>query len=191
MNKIVLPFTLFVIAVGLFFSYTKPALDAVEALKVQEDRIKNVLTSSQKLEDQRSLLVGRLAGISKVERERLENMILPDTIDVVRFIIHLDMLAGRSGLMVRSFSFPKVAESKTTSSSEMSVAEALFTIDTIGKYEQFKTFVQNIEKSAVLTDITSVRVDVPPDIVGTGEKTVPQARDSQVYTVGLKTYWLP
>jgi hypothetical protein len=125
MNKIVLPFTLFVIAVGLFFSYTKPALDAVEALKVQEDRIKNVLTSSQKLEDQRSLLVGRLAGISKVERERLENMILPDTIDVVRFIIHLDMLAGRSGLMVRSFSFPKVAESKTTSSSEMSVAEAL------------------------------------------------------------------
>jgi hypothetical protein len=191
MNKVIFPFTLFVVAVGLFFSYTDPALDAVDALKIQEERIKKVLASTQQLEEQQGVLVGKVAGISRKDRDRLETMILPDNIDVVRYIIHLDALAGKSGLLIRSFSFPKISDSASKpSSAEQKVGEALFTVDAVGTYTAFKNFLTQIEKSAVLTDIISLRVDVPPQIIVPGEQLKVSTVDSQVYTLGLKTYWL-
>ncbi len=191
MDKVVLPFILFTISIGLFFSYIRPAVDVLKALNVQEERVTQVLKDSKDFEKKRDALLAE--RISKDEDSRLKS-ILPDTIDVVRFIIHLDDLAKQNGILIRSFTFPRMdlRSSGDASADDMQVMNALFTLDVETTYDQFKSFLMDIEKSAALMDVVSLNIDVPAEltIVG-GEKDRPVGGSKkQVYTLGIQRYWL-
>ncbi|MBP9749182.1 MAG: hypothetical protein KBD21_00360 [Candidatus Pacebacteria bacterium] len=196
MDKVVLPFALMTVTVGLVFSYILPAVDAYKALNVQEERVTKVLDDSRTFQEKLETLIMQRASIPDEKRKRLEQMILPDHLDVVRFIIQLDMLASKNGVQVRSFAFPRVAETANTAEKAAEgaqVSSALFTIDMQTNYQQFKRFLQDIEQSAKLMDVVSLNVDVPSTIFvkeGGSERLTEITSNTQVYTLGIHTYWL-
>lgn len=196
MDKVVLPFALMTVTIGLVFSYILPAVDAYKALNVQEERITQVLNDSRTFKEKFEALNMQRVSISEENKERLEHMILPDHLDVVRFIIHLDMLAKNNGVQVRSFAFPRIAERADSSEKDAEgtqVSSALFTIDMQTNYSQFKSFLQDVEQSAKLMDVVSLRVDVPSAIFlkeDGGERLTGIASKEQIYTLGIHTYWL-
>lgn len=187
MNQIVLPFTFIALSIGLFFSYTQPAYEALQALQEQETRIASVLKKANDLSQSIDVLQRKKASIPQADWEQIQS-ILPDNIDVVGSIIHFDNLARRAGVQLRSFSFPRIPES--VPDTEPSVSSAVFTLDTIGTYERFKSFLRSLETSAQLADISSLRVDVAPEVESEeGVQTAGTA--AQVYTLSLTTYWMP
>jgi len=186
MNQIVLPFAFAALAIGLFFSYTQPAYEALQAFQEQESRVSDVLMDARQLSQTVDQLQRKRASILKDDWDRIYS-ILPDNIDVVGSIIHFDNLARRSGIQLRSFSFPQVGHD---SSDAEGVSSAVFTLDCIGTYDQFKSFLRSLETSAQLADITSLRIDVAPD-VKTEEGAVRTGPSAQVYTVSITTYWMP
>lgn len=194
MDKVVLPFILFTISVGLFFSYIRPAIDVLGALSAQEDRVTQVLENSKNFERKRDALSAERDTISREKEARLKS-ILPDSIDVVRFIIHLDDLAKQHGILIRSFTFPRMGLRDTQAggtAQESGVVSALFTLDVLTTYDQFKGFLKDIEKSSALMDVVSLGIDVPAELplpAGSKEPAETTAK-KQVYTLGIQRYWL-
>jgi hypothetical protein len=190
MSKVIAPFIFLAIAAGLFFSYTKPAYQALQALQAQEERIDDILVKSGDLQRQRDELWAQYLSFRSVDRERLEKL-LPDTIDVVQTIIDLDSIASRYDVSIASFQVPAItnasvnsANSKRAGTAEKSnLASATFTLKGSGDYDNIKLFLADIETSLALMNVSNISVSAPrlneDDIL-----------DPQDFHVSLGTYWL-
>lgn len=189
MNQFVLPFAFAALAVGLFFSYTEPAYQALQAFEEQQLRVEEVLQKARSLTNRVDTLTRQKAAIPQADLEQLNRYILPDNVDVVQSIIHFDNLARRSGVQLRSFSFPRITPGQ--GAAEDGVSEAVFTLDCVSTYERFKSFLKALETSALLADVTSLRVDVAPEVDTEEAGSAQTPATAQVYTVSLTTYWMP
>jgi Tfp pilus assembly protein PilO len=170
MSKVIIPVVFLLVAVGLFFTYLRPAYDTLVALQRQEGRIDSALTDSRTLVTRTQELVTKYQDFSKADVARLQ-AILPDTIDPVRLIIDINALAVRSGVKMLSFGLPNVEPAKTPDPifdengvqipvvKTIGVDRAKFQVECEGTYGQVKQFLASIETSLTLLDVTSLRID--------------------------------
>lgn len=174
-------------------SLVQPKYD--EALKLRE-QIKSYnanLETADKLKESREALIASYNDIPKTDLDNLKTL-LPDSVDNIRLIIQIDALATKNGLStVRNVEYqtneikPGSAATTTTGQSpeaaKRSYGEFVIGFTTTGQYQNFLSFLSDLEANLRLVDIT--KVEFTPISVG-GQSTV----TSMGYKVALKTYWL-
>lgn len=184
MEKVLLPFLFLLIAVGLFFSYTRPTYDALQAMEEQSARLDDAITQSNELQAKLDSLRQTYAGISESDHRRLAT-ILPEQVDVVRTIIQFDSMIQRSGMLMTDFAIPdnkNVQKNNTggdANASEPTLQKTEFSFECVGMYQGVKTLLPQIERNLALMDVTGLSITKNPSTANR-EDVLPEAGSSDM-----------
>ncbi len=191
MNKGVAPILLLILAVGLYFTFTKTKIDEIKTINTVNAGYEQALKNVEMLIKVRDEVLKTYNSIDENDRKRLDK-IVPNNIDNVRLIIDIKGIGEQHGLTLRNV--------KTSATNESSVTKAINTDPTgaevasfgsnLSKYEvvtlsfevsaSYKSFTEllkSIESSLRVLDISKINVS---------------ANETNIYDydVELKTYWL-
>lgn len=190
MNKNITPLILIVLAIGIYFTFTKGKLDELKEIKAVNAGYQQALDNSEKLIKVRDTVLKTYNNISEQDRERLEKM-LPDNVDNVRLIIDVNGVGARHGLTLKniktsasSANATNAQGAATPSSPRANVVNVANTYDTVTlsfnvttNYQTFINLMKDLEASLRIMDISKITLT---------------ANDTGNYEYGveLKTYWL-
>ena len=195
MNRNVTATILIVLAVGIYATYTRGVWNDASAVKAVNDSYASAIDNAGKLISVRDQVLKSYNNISADDRDRIDKMV-PDTVDNIRLIIDLNSVALQHGFSLKNITAAAKSDSSGASSSGGSVQNqplskaagslsiATPTLDTVtvsfsvtAPYQQFISFMQDLEASLRIMDITHLTVS---------------ANDSGTYDFGveLTTYWL-
>ena len=193
MSKVLTPIIFIVIAIGLFFSYLRPAYDVLQAFQTQKDELDKTITESEDLLRMHNDILTKYENIDPTDHAKLKK-ILPDSIDVVRLIMDIDALSTKHNLTIDSFEVPQIRDieqnarnrntRRTAEEENNPVASAVLTIECVGEYQDFKAFLLDIEHSLSLLDVVGLEVKVPNIL------RVDVTDDRPEYKLDLQAYWL-
>ncbi|MBI4065666.1 hypothetical protein HY412_00530 [Candidatus Kaiserbacteria bacterium] len=185
MNNRIPPLVAFIVAVGIFFIYVNPtwsgAISAAKASIASDDK---ALLAAGEYAAQQNELASARNDIDPTDLARLSTF-LPDSVDNVGLILDLNALAARSGLSLSNIDVVKneAGSSARTSIGALPAAGTSpvgsidLSLSAVGTYAAFRAFLDGVEKSARLLDVT--------DIVVKGS-------DNGLYSykMTLRLYWL-
>ncbi|MDE2188768.1 MAG: hypothetical protein KGJ35_03525 [Patescibacteria group bacterium] len=189
MNRNVTALILIVLAIGIYFTYTSGQIDNLHKIQAVNDQYSAAITNAKKLISLRDSVLNQYNSISDLDKSRLDK-IVPDNIDNVRLIIDISGIAARHGLTASGIttsadskpnssntanSTPGTRTGMSTSGAGLSTVSVSFSVSTT--YDNFISFLQDLERSLRILDITSITLS---------------ASDNGVYTYGvtMNTYWL-
>jgi len=179
MFRALIPIVGILIAVGLFFTYVQPTYREVQAVRAETAQYAEAITHALELQRRVSELKTRQNSISLADLERLEAL-LPDEIDEVAFLVDLNALVGKHTLGlgdilvvdsedVESTNAPRSRRGSTEEEEVLQPAEGgvdtaargkYRTLDVhfavVGTYQDFRTFLSDLERSLVLMDVTDI-----------------------------------
>lgn len=193
MFKFVVPSIILVVSVIVFLVFTKPAYNSIASLRVEAAAYDQALTNSKKLQEVRDELTAKYNSMSPDDLERIEKL-LPDTIDNVRLVIDIKNIAATHGLIWRSADFDT---ENTTTDKEGNSIQSQGSTDLLyrsrdyqrytlgfsveGNYDVFQEFLNDLEKSLRIVDISKLSFSAVELEKGTG---------TYRYDVDIQTYWL-
>jgi Tfp pilus assembly protein PilO len=162
-------------AVALFLLYTKPAYDSVEALKAENESYDLALEKAAELQRLKQSLLSRYNAFSPADIERLHKL-LPDHVDNVRLILDLVQNVAVSRPGERS-----EENGSVIGPSRQQYDSVTLTFATQATYDQFQTFLLDLEDSLRIVDLLELSID------GAG---VPEGGGDVVYnfSITLRTY---
>ena len=172
-------------AVALFFLYTKPTYDGLQAKKAQITQYDLALDKAAELQRLKQSLLSRYNSFDPNDIERLHKL-LPDHVDNVRLVLDLDTLATTHGLALQNVVISAVetgdAQTKGNVIGPSDDTHQAITLKfaTTGTYPKFVEFLTDLERSLRIVDVIDLKMAASG---GTGE---PQYR----FDVVLRTYWL-
>ena len=177
MIRYLLPLLLVVIALGLFFGFTR---DRIDAIYLQQDKLaeqNQALANDKDLQKIRKEKLDLYNSFSYSDLERI-NKLLPDGIDNVRLIIDLDNIASRYNMAVKN------AKIKADSAADGVVGRdnkrygaITLSFSVTGSYNDLRLFLRDLETSLRLVDVT-------------GLSFTASDKDNNDYSVEVRTYWL-
>jgi Tfp pilus assembly protein PilO len=198
MNRNITAVILLVLSVGIYFTVTRGIIADAEAVKSVNDQYSSAIANAEQLVKVRDQVNTDYNNISDADRARLDKMI-PDTVDNIRLIIDLNSIAVRHGFSLKDIKAEAAADQSNPSSAGPASAPPVLaapaspdavpsitapTLDTVtvsfdvsAPYEQFISFLQDLEASLRIMDVTHLTVT---------------ANDTGTYdfSVELNTYWL-
>jgi len=170
MNSIISLFLL-IASVGIFFGYINPTYGAVTNMEdikkrsiqelIQErDRYSDALNKTREIEHARTGLLERYNHIPLEDRERLEKL-LPDHIDSVRLIIDVNNVASRYGMTLKNINLTGTEDVATAPGAigprEQQYKSIGLRFSVVGTYDEFRSFMKDLERSLRLADATDIR----------------------------------
>lgn len=186
MNRNITALILIVLAVGVYFTYTSGQIARLRAIQAENSQYSAAIANSVKLIQLRDSVLAQYNDISDTDKARLDKMV-PDNVDNVRLIIDISGIASRHGLTAAGITTS--ADSTASGASQgtaapspvagagagLSTVTVSFTVTTT--YANFIAFLQDLERSLRILDVTSITLS---------------GSDSGIYTYGvtLNTYWL-
>lgn len=170
---------LLVIAVGLFFTFTNPKYQEVKNLQKEAGEYRQVLDSTERIMDTVALLSASYQDIPKEELDRLSK-VLPPTLDTVGLALDLDTIASKHGIAIRNVavvSGPGKSGSLVGGDPDSPVGEKTISFSFISNYEDFRSFLDDLETSLRIIDVKSVTF---------------ATNDAGLYqhNISVDTYWL-
>lgn len=173
-------FILILTAAGLFYTVMAPQYSKSQDLRAQAAEYKNILQNVSSLTDKKNDLLVKYQAMPKAEIERIDK-VLPDTVDTVRLAMDFDTIASKYGISIKSI---QVVENRNDNTTKIiqNVADKPYntvnvTFSFITNYDNFRKFMQDIEKSLRIIDTKTVAFD-------SGESGLNE------YKVSIQTYWL-
>ncbi len=178
------PFLSIIVAVVLFVYFIKPTYyetltlredtleyrDAVDQYKVYAVSLEDKLSEKSKYAD---------------EDEKLNNL-LPEETDSTKLLVDLKALATRNALLFGNVAVVEAGESEESLSDDESQEVAVpvlvgtdISFDVVGTYDQFKSFLEDLEDSQTLFEVVGISFD-------TSKKTL-----FQQYSITVRAYALP
>lgn len=176
--RLVIPILFVIAAIGLFFGYINPTYESVKILSADEGRYDEALDKSRELQHARDQLLGKYNAFSSEDITRLKKL-LPDNVDNVRLILDLDAMASRYNMRIRDVAVsPGAAQVQgELGPSENLYSEFLLTFAVTATYENFLFFIQDLETSLRLVEITNVSFNE-------------SLADEYEFQVSIRTHWL-
>ena len=168
-------------AVGLFFGYINPAYGgttgaaepakrSVVELRALRAQYEEALQKAREVEEARTGLLQAYNAIPVADLERLETL-LPDYLDSVRFIIDINTLASGYKMTLKNVSVEDAGLAKGRQGGSTSAIGPLpknfqsigiaFTVS--GAYDNFRSFLHDLEESLRLADARKVSFAARPD----------------------------
>jgi Tfp pilus assembly protein PilO len=198
MFRIILPILLIGASVASFFFFTFDAYKDIKTLRTKTGEYNTALANFNQLQKVRDTLRDRYNTFESTDLGRLDRM-LPDYVDNIRLVIEIQNMAVRYGLTLTNVKFsipgkvtssgaaeqPKNSQTLALMNKEYGIFELEFS--TVGPYENFVKFSQDIEKSLRLVDIVSVAFS-STEPVRTGG--VVSTGNVYKYDFKIRTYWL-
>ncbi len=165
-------------SLGLFFGYINPAYrketgsDTVEKKSVREltaerAEYRAALLKTREIELARTGLLATYNGIAAADREKLERM-MPDHSDTVRLVIDINTIAAAHRVTLQNITVVDGASGGALArSGAIGPSEKLYeTIELAfgirGAYEDFRLFMEDVEKNLRLIDPVSVSFAAAP-----------------------------
>jgi Tfp pilus assembly protein PilO len=198
MNKVIFQVILVVVSVGLFFTVVDPLYRSedsekpgIKSLQASISKYNEAIDKSEELIREKERLLEVRRSMNQNDRAALEKL-LPDSIDNIRLIIDIDSIALRYGLVLKNLRFtggnntkqssastaPKAADNNISIGGNDVVGTVTFGFSVTARYEVFKQFLRDLEKSLRLLDITQLSIKATDET------------DFYTYDVTIKTYWL-
>lgn len=164
MFRTITPILSIAIALFAYFFYIQPLFTDINSVKQEiaqyDEAVKNANEKNQLLNN----LIAKKNSYSEFERNRLDSLI-PREVDEVRLLVDLTEIARSHNMLIGNISVSNNVDasgfSSNTANSNDSVDHNSFinsdiTFGLIGTYEQFKGFLQDIERSLVLMEIINI-----------------------------------
>jgi Tfp pilus assembly protein PilO len=192
MNKGVAPILLLILAIGIYFTFTKSKMDEIKSIKTVNAGYEQALENVEKLIKLRDGVLKTYNSIEETDRKRLDK-IVPNNIDNVRLIIDVKGIGEQHGLTLKNVKTSAKGSQGTVpkeTSAELGAPEVSSYGSDTSKYEtvtlsfevsaSYKSFIEllkSIESSLRVLDISKISVS---------------ANETNIYDykVELKTYWL-
>ncbi len=185
MNKGITPILLLILAIGIYFTFTRAKVEELKSIQSVNASYQQALDNSEKLIKVRDQVLKTYNAIDETNRLRLEKMV-PDNIDNVRLIIDVKGIGLQHGLTLKNLktSAPGSTPSngQTTTSAPVTSDADPYNIMTLSfevssSYQSFVDLLKTLEASLRIIDISSLSI---------------AANDSNTYDfkVELNTYWL-
>jgi Tfp pilus assembly protein PilO len=177
------------LSIGAFVIYIKPRYQEARDMQTQISAFSGNLDTAEKLKTSREELIAHYNSIPKSDLDNLKTL-LPDSVDNIRLIIQMDLLATRNGLStVRGVSYqPEKTAAGQTGGAQAPVTpqkpygEFVISFETSGQYQNFLSFLSDLEENLRLVDVTKVDFTSTTGVLGLA--------GNMTYRVTLKTYWL-
>lgn len=169
-----------------FIVFIVPDYKVLNGLKTEVAALEQNIEVVKSLELSRETLDKQRLSISQADIQKLEK-IVPSSPDNIRLIIQLDEIAKRNGLtMIKDVEYEARAAELAPGQVEDNPTEYRsynVSFNTSGQYNQFVSFLQEVEKNMRLVDITTLKLN-------NSEKEGVAGGSSQDFKVQLKAYWL-
>ncbi len=168
-------------AAGLFFGYINPAYGgttgaadtskkSVVLLRALRSQYDDALQKAREVEEARTGLLQAYNAIPAADLKRLETL-LPDYLDSVRFIIDINTLASGYKMTLKNVSVEDTGLAKTKQNGSASAIGPLpktfqsigITFTVSGSYDNFRSFLRDLEQSIRLADARKVSFSARPD----------------------------
>jgi Tfp pilus assembly protein PilO len=180
MSNIVSIFFL-IASVGIFFGFIDPQYKGLKDIREESAYYSGVLSKMRELEQVRDNLLKAKKSIPAAEVAKLEKL-LPDEVDTVRLVMDMNSIAALHNLSVRSLGLANggapVTKATAAAGPEAAGTQTLeFSFSVTTTYEEFLSFLQDLERSLRVIDIMSI---------GLGSK----GDDKYDFSVRARLYWL-
>lgn len=177
---------LLIASAGAVFGLINPQYRTFQDLAEKGKVYNNALDQAIQVRDGREKLIASNIKISEDDKALL-NKLLPDSVDTVRLVMDLNGIASKYGIVIRKIDLNQAEKQQGKSQNQIvvigkdqSLVDELplsFSLST--SYQNFIRFLDDLEVSLRIIDVTSISVS--PSTSGTG------AYD---FTVTAKTYSL-
>jgi Tfp pilus assembly protein PilO len=185
MNRNLYAIILVIMAIGLYFTVIKDVLAEADVIRASNNEYITAIKNAQSLIEVRNKVLDDYNRLSPEDRDKLDKFV-PKSIDNIRLIIDLNNVALRYGFALKGIQASASGETPNNSFMPPTDPNAVSApvLDTVtvsfgvsAPYQQFISFLQDLEASLRILDISSLSVT---------------ANDSGVYDwkIELKTYWL-
>jgi Tfp pilus assembly protein PilO len=171
---------LVLVSVGLFYTFIGPQYTKAKDLMTQSAEFKNVLENVSSITDKKNDLLVKYQAMPQSDILRV-NKILPSNVDTVQLATDFDSIASKYGISIKNI---KTAENKidNTATIMQDATEKPYNAVKVSfaftsTYDNFRKFMQDIEKSLRIIDIKSLSFNSTD--AGLNE-----------YEVSIQTYWL-
>lgn len=160
---------------GLFFMKTAPVLDRITSIKETRVALSVAEKSSEQFQEILKEKNEVFNQIDDSKKTRLKKF-LPDSMDNVRLIIDINQIASDNSMTIRNISIRGSGESSLGPDTRPYGMTTLgFSVS--GPYQTFKKFLEALEMSLRLVDVTSLSFSA-------GDK------DQYEYNLEVRSYWL-
>lgn len=187
-NRIVILVEL-LLSVALFFVYTQPTYsNTIAGLNRQIAQTKTAQLAAKQYAGTESHLQTQFDQISSQDRARLDTF-LPRTSLGVPLLYSLRTLATNSHFVLSNFSINQAqnATRKNKRSYGPSLRTLTVSLTGVGSYENFRSFLNGLEYSLRLMDVTSIKISATNNAFATGSLNVPT---QYTYSLTFNVYWL-
>ena len=180
--KVFIPLVIFILATAIFFGLTMPAIKddgGVNTLRKEKKELETALDNANKSEEKLTALEREYNSIDEESAKRLDAL-LPSQENDIRLIIYLNNIGTANRLSLKNISVKQIEGEKgasvATSSRDYNQVETNFTLS--GTYEQFLSFLSEMEKSLRILDIIFLSFE---------------SKDKNIYdyTLTVRAYWQP
>ena len=191
----------FLIAGAVFFQYTKPTYDKTQALRQQIEQYNQALDKAAELKQLKNSLMSRYNAFDPDALQRLHKM-LPDHVDNIRLILDMDGVASRFGMAMQNVVISGSASASagqtvigTISAGKQKYDSLTLRFTTRGTYANFVKFIEELESSLRIVDITSLTVTPGSSNTASSRNTedsqqAPENDQIYKYDITIRTYWL-
>jgi hypothetical protein len=175
------PIVLILVSIGLFFAVIRPYNDKMKAASVDLIQKQDSSEKSDELVTDRQRIEAEYNSITKEDKASLKR-VLPDTIDNVRLALDVDQIAQDQGIVIGPITIESDLGAKTrertVGSQDIANGTIVVNFTFRSDYSSFVAFMQNLETSMRLVDVTGLSVG--------------RLGSSPIYgfDVTLQTYWL-
>lgn len=185
MSKNITAIILIVLAIGIYFTFTKDKVAELDAIKTVNAEYRKAIDNAALLIQTRDKVMQDDINISEENNLRLEK-ILPDNVDNVRLIIDVkDNIAARHGLFLKGIKTTTPDTTGESGSRGVDPGLVPTSYGTVGlsfsvttSYQTFISFLRDLEASLRVMDVERLSIST-----GTGAGTYD-------FSIDLNTYWL-
>lgn len=194
MFKFIVPITLIIISVLVFVLFTNPLYKDASVFRERASSYDSALTNAKNLQAVRDQLLTKYNGFPQEDILKLQKLV-PDNVDNIRLILEIQGIASNYNMQITNVKYDANKAAGITSnvpqnvadSREQSLGYGIFEMEfsTEGTYDNFIKFIEDVEQSLRIVDITSVTFSS----VG-GVSAQNSATSTYKYDFKIKTYWL-
>lgn len=181
--KSLFSFILIIASVAVFVVIIRPKYQALQSVRQSVAQSSTNLETASKVAESREALIATYNSISKSDLDNLKTL-MPDSVNNIRLIIQINSLGTKNGLsLLRNVDYQTDDQTTATpDTTKRPYGEFTISFQTTGQYQNFLTFLTDLESNLRLVDVTKVEfapVEGAQAIAG-----------SLSYRITLKTYWL-
>ncbi len=192
--RILIPIILIAVSLLVIFFYIKPLYFEIIKTNEKKVQIEDAIQKTKEIDVVLSDLQSDLDSISDIDLDKID-AILPYEVDEVRYLDMINSLAVSYNLPITGLKISGLEDSNeagmgsravvsgVTSKEEIAVIDIEFSIS--ATYEEFKDFLEVLERSLVLLDVNSISLTSGQAGLDSG---IENGEDFYNYAVKLTTY---